>query len=78
MNLFIRMIQIFSFIATGIIILYIMYGVGMMIGNLLGIVRFNNQPLVIGFAMVLLSSLIKYQKLNSITFMIGVILIVMN
>ncbi|HLR18594.1 MAG TPA: hypothetical protein VK115_01595 [Staphylococcus sp.] len=58
----------------------IIYGVIMMIADFMGMTTFNNQLLIVGLALVLLSGLIGKQKpgLSMLILFAGFIVVVMN
>ncbi|PTJ69939.1 hypothetical protein, partial [Staphylococcus kloosii] len=64
-------------VCTVLLVGVLVYGVIMMIGDFMGITTFNNQLLVVGIALVLLSDLVqRSQKLLSIILLIaGIVLI---
>ncbi len=63
---------ILNIIFIGILI----YGVIMMISDLLGYVEFDGQILIIGIAMIALSELIKHKTTEMILLMLGTLLII--
>ncbi|AVQ36222.1 hypothetical protein [Staphylococcus kloosii] len=69
--------KVLSIVCTVLLVGVLVYGVIMMIGDFMGITTFNNQLLVVGIALVLLSDLVqRSQKLLSIILLIaGIVLI---
>ncbi|KYH14524.1 hypothetical protein [Staphylococcus kloosii] len=69
--------KVLSIICTVLLVGVLVYGVIMMIGDFMGVTTFNNQLLVVGIALVLLSDLVqRSQKLLSIILLIaGIVLI---
>lgn len=73
-----KFLQLLRAIALIVIAGVIVHGLIMMIGQLFGLTEFNDHSLVIGFALILLSELIKINKLEFILFALGVFFIVIN
>ncbi|MBF7017131.1 hypothetical protein [Staphylococcus durrellii] len=69
--------KVLSIVCTVLLVGVLVYGVIMMIGDFMGVTTFNNQLLVVGIALVLLSDLVqRSKKLISIILLIaGIILI---
>lgn len=69
--------KILSIVCTVLLVGVLVYGVIMMIGDFMGITTFNNQLLVVGIALVLLSDLVQRSKksLSIILLITGIILI---
>ncbi|HJF68903.1 MAG TPA: hypothetical protein K8V85_11370 [Staphylococcus kloosii] len=69
--------KVLSIVCTVLLVGVLVYGVIMMIGDFMGVTTFNNQLLVVGIALVLLSDLVqRSQKLLSIILLIaGIVLI---
>ncbi|MBF7018716.1 hypothetical protein ISO99_02230 [Staphylococcus sp. 18_1_E_LY] len=69
--------KILSIVCTVLLVGVLVYGVIMMIGDFMGITTFNNQLLVVGIALVLLSDLVQKSKksLSIILLIAGIILI---
>lgn len=69
--------KILSIVCTVLLVGVLVYGVIMMIGDFMGITTFNNQLLVVGIALVLLSDLVQRSKksLSIILLIAGIILI---
>ncbi|MBF7024214.1 hypothetical protein [Staphylococcus kloosii] len=69
--------KVLSIVCTVLLVGVLVYGVIMMMGDFMGVTTFNNQLLVVGIALVLLSDLVqRSQKLLSIILLIaGIVLI---
>lgn len=69
--------KVLSIVCTVLLVGVLVYGVIMMIGDFMGITTFNNQLLVVGIALVLLSDLVQRSKksLSIILLIAGIILI---
>ncbi|GAA6826464.1 hypothetical protein RCL10_03905 [Staphylococcus lloydii] len=69
--------KILSIVCTVLLVGVLVYGVIMMIGDFMGVTTFNNQLLVVGIALVLLSDLVQRSKksLSIILLIAGIILI---
>nr|WP_278250472.1 hypothetical protein [Staphylococcus nepalensis] len=74
------MLNVLSILCSLVIIIVIIYGVIMMIGDLMGITTFNNQLLIVGLAFVLLSGLFgkSRPRLSMLVLFIGFIIVVIN
>lgn len=72
-----KFVKVLSIVCTVLLVGVLVYGVIMMIGDFMGVTTFNNQLLVVGIALVLLSDLVqRSQKLLSIILLIaGIVLI---
>ncbi|MDT3958924.1 hypothetical protein [Staphylococcus kloosii] len=69
--------KVLSIVCTVLLIGVLVYGVIMMIGDFMGVTTFNNQLLVVGIALVLLSDLVqRSQKLLSIILLIAGIIFI--
>jgi len=75
-----KLLNILSLICSIFITMIIIYGVIMMIADFMGMTTFNNQLLIVGLALVLLSGLIGKQKpgLSMLILFAGFIVVVMN
>lgn len=69
--------KVLSIVCTVLLVGVLVYGVIMMIGDFMGLTTFNNQLLVVGIALVLLSDLVQRSKksLSIILLIAGIILI---
>ena len=65
-----KLLNIFSLICSIFIGMIIIYGVVMMVGDALGITTFNNQLLIVGLSLVLLSGLLGKSKPRLSTFVL--------
>lgn len=75
-----KLLNIFSLICSILIGIIIIYGVVMMVGDVLGITTFNNQLLIVGLSLVLLSGLLGKSKprLSTFVLFIGFIIVIIN
>lgn len=75
-----KLLNIFSLICSIFIGMIIIYGVVMMVGDALGITIFNNQLLIVGLSLVLLSGLLGKSKprLSTFVLFIGFIIVIIN
>ncbi|GGB88999.1 MULTISPECIES: hypothetical protein [Staphylococcus] len=75
-----KLLNVLSILCSLVIIIVIIYGVIMMIGDLMGITTFNNQLLIVGLAFVLLSGLFgkSRPRLSMLVLFIGFIIVVIN
>ncbi|MDW4284546.1 hypothetical protein QI143_04715 [Staphylococcus saprophyticus] len=75
-----KLLNIFSLICSIFIGMIIIYGVVMMVGDTLGITTFNNQLLIVGLSLVLLSGLLGKSKprLSTFVLFIGFIIVIIN
>lgn len=75
-----KLLNIFSLICSIFIGMIIIYGVVMMVGDVLGITTFNNQLLIVGLSLVLLSGLLGKSKprLSTFVLFIGFIIVIIN
>ena len=75
-----KLLNIFSLICSIFIGMIIIYGVVMMVGDALGITTFNNQLLIVGLSLVLLSGLSGKSKprLSTFVLFIGFIIVIIN
>ena len=75
-----KLLNIFSLICSIFIGMIIIYGVVMMVGDALGITTFNNQLLIVGLSLVLLSGLLGKSKprLSTFVLFIGFIIFIIN
>ncbi|MDW4402900.1 hypothetical protein QI045_05040 [Staphylococcus saprophyticus] len=75
-----KLLNIFSLICSIFIGMIIIYGVVMMVGDALGITTFNNQLLIVGLSLVLLSGLLRKSKprLSTFVLFIGFIIVIIN
>ncbi|ATH60737.1 MULTISPECIES: hypothetical protein [Staphylococcus] len=76
----VKLLNVLSILCSLVIIIVIIYGVIMMIGDLMGITTFNNQLLIVGLAFVLLSGLFgkSRPRLSMLVLFIGFIIVVIN
>lgn len=76
----VKLLNVLSILCSLVIIIVIIYGVIMMIGDLTGITTFNNQLLIVGLAFVLLSGLFgkSRPRLSMLVLFIGFIIVVIN
>ncbi|WP_218047556.1 hypothetical protein [Staphylococcus nepalensis] len=75
-----KLLNVLSILCSLVIIIVIIYGVIMMIGDLMGITTINNQLLIVGLAFVLLSGLFgkSRPRLSMLVLFIGFIIVVIN
>lgn len=75
-----KLLNMLSLICSIFISIIIIYGVIMMIGDVLGITTFNHQLLIVGLSLVLLSGLLGKSKprLSMFVLLIGFIIVIMN
>lgn len=73
-----KFLQLLRVIALIVFTVVIVHGLIMMVGQLFGLTEFNDHLLVVGFSLILLSELIKINKLEFIPFALGVFFIVIN
>ncbi|RIM60603.1 hypothetical protein BU598_07480, partial [Staphylococcus arlettae] len=57
-----KIARFISVLCTVLLIIVLIYGLIMMIGDFMGVTTFNNQFLIIGIAIVLLSNLFQQSK----------------
>ncbi len=76
----VKLLNVLSILCSLVIIIVIIYGVIMMIGDLMGITTINNQLLIVGLAFVLLSGLFgkSRPRLSMLVLFIGFIIVVIN
>lgn len=76
----VKLLNVLSILCSLVIIIVIIYGVIMMIGDLMGITTFNNQLLIVSLAFVLLSGLFgkSRPRLSMLVLFIGFIIVVIN
>ena len=72
-----KIARFISVLCTVLLIIVLIYGLIMMIGDFMGVTTFNNQVLIIGIAIVLLSNLFQQSKprVSIALLIIGIILI---
>lgn len=72
-----KIARFISVLCTVLLIIVLIYGLIMMIGDFMGMTTFNNQFLIIGIAIVLLSNLFQQSKprVSIALLIIGIILI---
>ena len=72
-----KIARFISVLCTVLLIIVLIYGLIMMIGDFMGVTTFNNQFLIIGIAIVLLSNLFQQSKprVSIALLIIGIILI---
>ena len=72
-----KIARFISVLCTVLLIIVLIYGLIMMIGDFMGVTTFNNQFLIIGIAIVLLSNLFQQSKprVSIASLVIGIILI---
>ncbi|NKE84387.1 hypothetical protein HFD07_04375 [Staphylococcus arlettae] len=72
-----KIARFISVLCTLLLIIVLIYGLIMMIGDFMGVTTFNNQFLIIGIAIVLLSNLFQQSKprVSIALLIIGIILI---
>lgn len=72
-----KIARFISVLCTLLLIIVLIYGLIMMIGDFMGMTTFNNQFLIIGIAIVLLSNLFQQSKprVSIALLIIGIILI---
>ncbi|RBA05203.1 hypothetical protein [Staphylococcus arlettae] len=72
-----KIARLISVLCTVLLIIVLIYGLIMMIGDFMGVTTFNNQFLIIGIAIVLLSNLFQQSKprVSIALLIIGIILI---
>lgn len=74
---YVKIARFISVLCTVLLIIVLIYGLIMMIGDFLGVTTFNNQFLIIGIAIVLLSNLFQRSKprVSIALLIIGIVLI---
>lgn len=72
-----KVARILSIVCTILLVGVLVYGVIMMVGDFMGMTTFNNQLLIVGIALVLLSDLVQRSKrlISIILLIAGIILI---
>lgn len=72
-----KVARILSIVCTILLVGVLVYGVIMMVGDFMGVTTFNNQLLIVGIALVLLSDLVQRSKrlISIILLIAGIILI---
>lgn len=73
-----KFLYLVRYIALIVIIGIIVHGLFMMAGQLMGLTHYDNHLLIVGLALILLSELIKVNKLEFIIFALGVFCIIVN
>lgn len=75
-----KIARFISVLCTVLLIIVLIYGLIMMIGDFMGVTTFNNQFLIIGIAIVLLSNLFQQSKprVSIALLIIGIILILIG
>lgn len=73
-----KFLLLLRLIALIVIIGILVHGLIMMIGEIMGLTQYDNHLLIVGFALILLSELIKVNKLEFILFALGMFCIIVN
>lgn len=73
-----KILYLIRYIALIVILGIIVHGLFMMAGQFMGLTYYDNHLLVVGLALILLSELIKVNKLEFIIFALGVFCIIIN
>lgn len=73
-----KFLLLLRFIALIVIICVLVHGLIMMVGEIMGLTQYDNRLLVVGFGLILLSELIKINKLEFILFALGIFCIIVN
>lgn len=73
-----KFLLLLRLIALIVIIGILVHGLIMMVGEIMGLTQYDNHLLIVGFALILLSELIKVNKLEFILFALGMFCIIVN